>query len=110
MKYSQQTLDYCRSNSIQISEEVKDEYFPLGDFETKKDAFFDRLDNSDIVLIFPFDGNFLFNKKNYIKIVQTLPEFLASIFQLGFDKVTTFVEFKEQIFSNDILASNKTLR
>jgi len=110
MKYSQQTLDYCRSNSIQISEEVKDEYFPLGDFETKKDAFFDRLDNSDKVLIFPFDGNFLLNKKNFIKIVQTLPEFLASIFLLGFDKVTTFVEFKEQIFNNDILASNKTLR
>lgn len=110
MKYTQQTLDYCRSNSTQILEDVKDEYFPNGDFEAKKDAFFDRLDNSDIVIKFPFDGEFLFNKKNYVKIVVILPEFLASIFQLGFDKVTTFVEYKDQLFSNDILASHTTLR
>jgi len=110
MKYSQQTLDYCRSNSIQISEEVKDEYFPNGDFESKKDTFFDRVDRSGQVIKFPFDGAFLFNKKNYIKIIQFLPEFLASIFQLGFDKVTTFVEFKDQIDNNDILVSSKNLR
>ena len=110
MKYTQQTLDYCRSNSTQILDDVKEEYFPNGDFDAKKDAFFDRLDNSGIVIKFPFDGDFLFNKKNYVKIVQILPEFLASIFQLGFDKVTTFVEYKDQLFSNDILVSHTTLR
>ena len=110
MKYSQQTLDYCRSNSTQILDDIKEEYFPNGDFEAKKDAFFDRLDNSNIVINFPFDGDFLFNKKNYVKIVQILPEFLASIFQLGFDKVTTFVEYKDQLFNDDILVSHATLR
>ena len=49
-------------------------------------------------------------EENYRKIVQVLPEFLASIFQLGFDKVTTFVEYNDQINKKDILVTNKNLR
>ena len=103
-------LDFCRANSAQISEDIKDEYFPNGDYESKKDAFFDRLKNLEQPIIFPFDSEFLLQKANYKKVVQILPEFLASIFQLGFDKVTTFMEYKDQIDKNNILVSAKNLR
>ena len=103
-------LDFCRSNSAQISEDIKDEYFPNGNFEIKKDAFFDKLTNNKQPLKFPFDSEFLFQRANYIKIVQILPEFLASIFSLGYDKVSSYIEYKDQIDKNNILVSTKNLR
>jgi len=104
------TIEYCRLHSSQISDKIKDEYFPNGDYDTKKDDFFDKLKNLHAPIIFPFESQFLLKKENYRKIVQVLPEFLASIFQLGFDKVTTFVEYNDQIEKKDLLVTNKNLR
>ncbi len=103
-------LDFCRSNSAQISEDIKDEYFPNGDFEIKKDAFFDKLKESNVIIDFPFDTKFLFNKENYPKVVKVLPEFLASIFHLGFDKVSTFIHYNDRTEKSQILVSNRNLR
>ena len=104
------TIDYCRRHSSQVSDNIKDEYFPNGDYDTKKDAFFDKLKDLNAPIIFPFESQVLLKKENYRKIVQVLPEFLASIFQLGFDKVTTFVEYNDQVDKKDILVTKKNLR
>jgi hypothetical protein len=103
-------LEFCRSNSAQVPDEIKDEYFPNGGYDSKKDAFFDRLRELEHPIVFPFDSEFLFQRANYVKVVQVLPEFLASLFNLGFDKVTTFIEYKEQIDKKNILVSTKNLR
>ena len=103
-------LDFCRSNSAQVSEDIKDEYFPKGDYESKKDVFFDRLKESNVTIDFPFDIKFLLNEENYLKVVQVLPEFLASIFHLGFDKVSTFIHYKDQTEKNGLLVSHNNLR
>ena len=110
--YFRSLLQDCEIYARNLPQPIVEQYFPKDDFDSKADRFFSMSDKALLEfakMTYPFYGREILDVEFFIELVDTLPEFIASIISIGYGPIisleigtiTTTKDFMQVNESND---------
>lgn len=106
--YFRSLLQDCEIPARNLPHPIVEQYFPEDDFDSKVDRFFSM---SDKVLLefakmtYPFYGREVLDVEFFMELVDTLPEFIASIISIGYGPIIS-LEHGSITTTKDFLHAN----